>query len=57
MVKSTNIRIRRICSDLTDYLYFSSLFASQFIKKGYNKDRVTKCTRMVSDLKRDNLMP
>ncbi len=46
-----------LISDLTDYLYISSLFASQFIKKGYNKDRVTKCTRMVSDLKRDNLIP
>ena len=57
IVRGTFIRVRRICTDLTDYLYYSSLFAIQFIKKGYEKNRVYKIARMVGDLNRDKLIP
>ena len=57
IVKGTFIRVRRICTDLTDYLYFSSLFAIQFIKKGYLPNNVKKAIRLIGNLNREYILP
>ncbi len=55
--KGVFIRIRRICSDLSDFLYHSYTFALEFFKKNYNRDHILKCLRMVSDLNREQILP
>ena len=55
--KSVFFRIRRICSNLSDYLYHSFIFSQEFIKKGYDQNNVHKCARMVSNLDRNSIIP
>jgi hypothetical protein len=55
--KGVFIRIRRICSDLSDFLFHSYTFALEFFKKNYNRDHILKCLRMVSDLNREQILP
>ena len=40
IVKSLFIRIRRICSDFSDYLYFSRLLTFQLQKRGYSNNEI-----------------
>jgi len=56
IVKSTLIRYRRICSSLSDFLYFSSIISGQFQKRGYDVYSVNKTIRMVANLDRNNLI-
>jgi predicted GIY-YIG superfamily endonuclease len=55
--KSLLIRLRRICSDLTDYLYHSTLLIFRLVKRGYNYAKLIKIRHMVSNLIRDDLIP
>jgi hypothetical protein len=55
--KGVFFRIRRICSDLSDYLFHAYTFSLQFFKKNYNRDHVLKCLRMVSELDREQILP
>ena len=51
------IRIRRICSNYLDYLYFSSLLIIQLCKRGYDINVVSKIARQVGNNDRVNLLP
>jgi hypothetical protein len=51
------IRIRRICSNYLDYLYFSSLLIIQLCKRGYDIDVVSKIAKQVGDNDRNKLLP
>ena len=55
--KSVFFRKRRICSNISDYLYHSFIFSQEFIKKGYDKNNVFKCARMVRYLDRESILP
>ena len=55
--KSLFIRIRRICSFYSDFLFFSRRLVSQLVNRGYNKYKILKVFRMVSNLDRNSLIP
>ena len=55
--KSLFIRIRRICSDYTDYLYFSRLYIKQLISRGYDYDKLSKTRFLVGNLDRADILP
>jgi hypothetical protein len=55
--KSIFIRIRRICTSFTDYLFFSSKICDQLINRGYNRLAVEKTARLVAKLDRIKLLP
>jgi hypothetical protein len=54
--KSLFIRIRRICSSFSDYLYFSRLLTSQLASRGYKFSFLRKVSNMVSNLDRDSIL-
>ena len=54
--KSILIRIRRNCSDLTDYLYFSNKYLYHFLKRGYSFINFCKISHMIAMLNRDSLL-
>jgi len=56
IIKSTLIRYRRICSSLSDFLYFASIVSRQFQKRGYDLNSINKTIRMVANLDRLNLI-
>ena len=51
------IRIRRICTNYWDYLYFSSLLIIQLCKRGYNLNEIRKIAHQVCNNNRRNLLP
>ena len=55
--KSLLIRIRRICSYFSDYLYFSGLLISQLISRGYNYKLLRKIQITVGLMDRNSLLP
>ena len=55
--KSLFIRIRRICSFYSDFLFFSRRLIFQLIDRGYVKEKILKVFRMVSNLDRNFLLP
>jgi hypothetical protein len=48
--------IRRICSTLIDYLYFSRLLTSQLISRGYKSFELRKISNMVANLDRSSIL-
>jgi hypothetical protein len=54
--KSILIRIRRNCSDLVDYLYFSNIYLYHFLKRGYSYINFCKISHMIALLNRDSLL-
>ena len=54
--KSLFIRIRRICTICSEFVYFSRLLKDQLIKRGYNSKDLEKVIRMVSKLDRKKLL-
>ena len=54
--KSILIRIRRNCTDLVDYLYYSNLYLIYFLKRGYSFIEFCKISNMVANLNRDKLL-
>lgn len=55
--KSLFIRIRRICSSYIDYLTHSRNLFVQLLKRNYNPKNVLKCSRLVSNIERESLIP
>ena len=56
IVKSLLIRIRRICSKYSDFVYFYSILYNHLISRGYDTKLITKAFTMVSALDRDHLI-
>ena len=55
--KSLFIRIRRICSNYSDFLFFGRRLTYQLINRGYNEIFINKVFRTISKIKRDILLP
>ena len=55
--KGLLIRVRRICTYLHDYFHFARLFCSELNKKGYDEETLNKVIRMISKLKREDILP
>lgn len=55
--KSLFIRIRRICSKFSDYLYFSRLFIFQLMSRGYSFNKLRSISNTVANINRDELIP
>ena len=51
------LRVRRICTDYSDYLLFSRLFFIQLIDRGYNPFHLCELIRNIGKLKREELLP
>jgi hypothetical protein len=56
LVKSLFIRIRRICSEISDFIYFSSIIRKQLLNRGYDKILIDKIFTMVLKLDREELI-
>ena len=54
--KGQFVRIRRICSDLEDYLDHSMQISKYFIKRGYNKNQLEDTIKTVSQISRSDLL-
>ena len=50
------MRIRRNCTSLTDFVFFSSIIARQLENRGYNKVFLDKVFSMVYNLKKRDLL-
>jgi hypothetical protein len=55
--KSLFIRIRRICSKYSDYLFFANKLTLELVKRGYNKENTLKMAHSVSLIERSILLP
>ena len=55
--KSLFIRIRRICSDYTDYLYYSRRLIVQLLKRGYKFENLLKISLEIGNIDRNKLIP
>ena len=56
IVKSLFIRIRRICTRFSNYVYYGSILTQQLLKRGYNLNIINKTFSMVSYLERSDLL-
>jgi hypothetical protein len=56
VAKSLLIRIRRICTHLTDFVYFSSVLIKNLTNRGYDKSLLDKIFTMVMNLDREKLL-
>jgi len=54
--KSLFIRLRRICSDIDDFYFFSLKIISYLLARGYNIKTLIKTFNMVLDLDRYELL-
>ena len=55
--KSLFIRIRRICTNYSDYLFFANRLVEQLVNRGYLKDEIKKIARTISNIDRQSLLP
>ena len=55
--KSLFIRVRRICSKYSDYLYFSRKLISQLISRGYSYSKLVSLAITIGKINRDSLLP
>ena len=55
--KSLFIRIKRICSSYSDFLFFSRKLTDQLLKRGYVKNVIFKVIRTISNIDRIKLLP
>jgi len=56
LIKSLFIRVRRICSEISDFIYFSFMIKEQLVKRGYDRAIINKIFTMVLRLDRDELI-
>ena len=54
--KSQFLRLKRICSNPTDFISKSSTYAQYFISRGYHKADIERAIREVTKLKREDLL-
>ena len=57
IVKSLFIRIRRICSDYSNNLYFSRILMSQLLNRGYDFNEIRKTSNLIGKIDRNCLIP
>ena len=57
IVKTLFIRIRRICTDFSNYLYFSRLLTSQLLNRGFDFDKIRKISNLIGKVDRNCLIP
>ena len=50
-------RIRRICTNLNQFLYHCTLIHSSLLERGYNSKKILSTIRSFSNIKRDTLIP
>jgi hypothetical protein len=55
--KSLFIRIRRICSSYSDYLYFSTQLIKQLESRGYEYKFLSKIRFIIGSIEREKLLP
>jgi hypothetical protein len=55
--KSLFIRIRRICSKYSDYLYFANKLIEQLVNRGYEKTSTQKMAHSIALVERSSLLP
>jgi hypothetical protein len=55
--KSLFIRIRRICTEYVDYLYFSRMLTFQLITRGHKYETLRKISRTIGNIDRNQLLP
>ena len=55
--KSLFIRLRRICSEYIDYLFFSRKLIIQLLKRGYKLTNLIKISLTIGNINRNNLIP
>ena len=56
LIKSLFIRVRRICSEISDFIYFSSVIKEQLVHRGYERILINKIFTMVLRLDREDLI-
>ena len=56
LIKALFIRMRRICSYFSDYIYFASILSFRLLERGFEKILIDKAFMMVADLERDNIL-
>ena len=56
IIKSLFIRIRRICTKFSNFIFFSSKLSKQLTKRGYDINLINRTFSMVSKLRRDDLL-
>jgi hypothetical protein len=54
--KSIFMRIRRICTNFVDYLYYCRLMYIQLIQQGYNSFQLDKLIYVIGNLNRNELI-
>ena len=54
--RSQFFRLRRICSDTTDFMRQCNNYIQYFVNRGYDKERLITTAKDVSKLKRDDLL-
>lgn len=54
--KSLFIRLRRICTELNDYMYFSSILTFHLVSRGYDYIHINKVFSMVMSLDRRDVL-
>ena len=54
--KSQFIRIRRICSKLSDYKHHTNVFVHYFAARGFNRRKLESMANLVSQMNRDDLL-
>jgi hypothetical protein len=55
--KSLFIRVRRICSKYSDYLFYAFKLANQLVLRGYNRITMLKMAHSISLVERSSLLP
>ena len=56
IIKSLYIRIRRICTKFSNFIFFSSRLSKQLQKRGYDRTLIDNIFTMVSKLNRSDLL-
>ena len=54
--KTQFIRLRRLCSSLSDYRQHSEKFVDFFLQRGYKRNQLQKFSTEVADMQRDELL-
>jgi hypothetical protein len=55
--KSLFIRIRRICTKYTDYLYYTRKLIVQLLNRGYNFSKLLSLAFSIGNIDRKDLLP
>ena len=57
IIKGLLIRIKRICTNFSDFLYFSFKLKTHLLMRGYNSKLFNKLFNIINNCKREDLLP